>query len=79
MFELVVAILLLCLSVAICVMAWVLPASLAPTFMVSAGGFPFVLGVILTLLSIWWIADMILRIKHEKTGESNCGKKALAG
>ena len=66
MFELVVAILFLCLSIAICVMAWTLPASLAPTFMVSAGGFPFVLGVILTLLSIWWVADMVLRIKHEK-------------
>ena len=75
MFELVVAILLLCLSVAICVMAWVLPASLAPTFMVSAGGFPFVLGVLLTLLSIWWIADMILRIKHEKQENPTAAKK----
>ena len=66
MFELVVAVLFLCLSISICVMAWTLPSSLAPTFMVSAGGFPFILGVIPTLLSVWWVADMVLRIKHEK-------------
>lgn len=66
MFELVVAIIFLLLSIGICILSLQLPLSLAPTFWVGAGAFPFILGVLLTLLSIWWIADMAAQIRRDK-------------
>ena len=54
-FELTIALVFLFLSVGICWMAWALPIGLAPTFWVSSGAFPFLLGVILLLLigALW--------------------------
>ena len=69
-YELVVAVLFLALSVGICVMARGLPLALAPSFWVSSGCFPFVLGAILTLLSLWWILDLLVKLKHEKNSPS---------
>ncbi|MDE7220280.1 MAG: hypothetical protein K2O45_11770, partial [Oscillospiraceae bacterium] len=70
MFELAVAIVFLLLSAGICWMAWVLPVGLAPTFWVSSGAFPFILGVILFLLSAWWAVDLLGRIRRDKLDNS---------
>ena len=65
-FELAVSLIFLVLSVAVAVIAKTLPQGLAPVFWVSSGAFPFILSVILILLSIWWALDTIARIKEEK-------------
>ena len=75
MFELAVAVVFLLLSVGICWMAWALPVGLAPTFWVSSGAFPFILGVILLLLSVWWILDLLGQIRRSKL-EDPQGKKS---
>lgn len=66
MFELVSAIVFLLISLGICYMAVSLPTGLAASFWVSSGAFPLIMGIILTLLSIWWICDMIKQIKEDK-------------
>lgn len=65
-FELAIALIFLGLSVGTCYIAWTLPAGLAPTFWVSAGAFPFILGAILILLCVWWSLDLVVRIRREK-------------
>ena len=65
-FELTIALVFLFLSVGICWMAWALPIGLAPTFSVSSGAFPFLLGVILLLLSVWWTLDLLGQIRRDK-------------
>lgn len=65
-FELTIALVFLFLSVGICWMAWALPIGLAPTFWVSSGAFPFLLGVILLLLSVWWTLDLLGQIRRDK-------------
>ena len=66
MFELVVSLLFLALSIAVAVMAKLLPVGLAPTFWVGAGAFPFILSVLLAIVSVWWSLDTIARIREEK-------------
>lgn len=66
MFELAVSLIFLVLSVAVAVMAVLLPAGLAPVFWVSAGAFPFILSVLLALISVWWAIDTVFRIRDEK-------------
>lgn len=70
LFELAVAIVFLLLSAGVCWMAWALPVGLAPTFWVSSGAFPFILGVILFLLSAWWAVDLLGRIRRDKLDNS---------
>lgn len=66
MFELTVSLIFLALSVAMAVMSVLLPAGLAPVFWVSAGAFPFILSVLLALISVWWAADTVFRMREEK-------------
>ena len=65
-FELAISLIFFVLSIAVAVMAKLLPVGLAPVFWVSAGAFPFILSVILALLSIWWAIDTLARIRQEK-------------
>ena len=65
-FELASSLIFFVLSIAVAVMAKLLPVGLAPVFWVSAGAFPFILSVILALLSIWWAIDTLARIRQEK-------------
>ena len=65
-FELVVSLIFFALSIAVAVMSKLLPTGLAPVFWVSAGAFPFILSIILALLSIWWTFDTVARMKEEK-------------
>ena len=65
-FELVVSLIFFALSIAVAVMSKLLPTGLAPVFWVSAGAFPFVLSIILALLSVWWAFDTVARMKKEK-------------
>ena len=65
-FELVVSLIFFALSIAVAVMSKLLPTGLAPVFWVSAGAFPFILSIILALLSIWWAFDTVARMKEEK-------------
>ena len=51
-FELAISLIFFVLSIAVAVMAKLLPVGLAPVFWVSAGAFPFILSVNLALLSI---------------------------
>ena len=65
-FELAISLIFFVLSIAVAVMAKLLPVGLAPVFWVSAGAFPFILSVIIALLSIWWAIDTLARIRQEK-------------
>lgn len=65
-FELAISLIFFVLSIAVAVMAKLLPVGLAPVFWVSAGAFPFILSVILALLSIWWAIDTLTRMRQEK-------------
>ncbi len=65
-FELVVAIAALVVFCGICVISYSMPISLAKTFWVGAGGLPFILGMIMIILTIWWIADLIISIRKER-------------
>ena len=65
-FELAISLIFFVLSIAVAVMAKLLPVGLAPVFWVSAGAFPFILSVILALLSIWWAIDTLARMRQEK-------------
>ena len=65
-FELAISLIFFVLSIAVAVMAKLLPVGLAPVFWVSAGAFPFILSVILALLSIWWAIDTLARRRQEK-------------
>lgn len=64
--NLIVAIILFLFAAYICIAAAAMPVGLAATFWVGAGAFPFIMGVLLVLLSVWWIVDTLKAMKEEK-------------
>ena len=72
--NLIFSILLLLFSVVIIYMGVNIPVGLANNFAVSAGAFPVLMGVILLILSVWWLADNLLEMKKEKA-QPQSGRK----
>lgn len=64
--NLIVAIVLFLFALYICITAVAMPVGLAATFWVGAGAFPFIMGALLILLSLWWIIDTLNAMKKEK-------------
>lgn len=58
-FELIASLALAVVSAAVCVMSLYVPQSLAPHFWAGAGAFPFLLGLIVCLLSSFWFVDLL--------------------
>lgn len=64
--NLIVAIILFLFAAYICIAAVAMPVGLAATFWVGAGAFPFLMGALLVILSLWWIVDTLKAMQKEK-------------
>lgn len=78
MLNLIAAIVMVVFSGYICIEAVLIPKGLAETFWVGAGAFPFIMGALMLILSIWWVIDVLVRMKKEKQLNPRKEKKSMA-
>lgn len=75
--NLIISALLLAFSSYIIYLGVNIPTGLAKNFAVSAGAFPSLMGVLLMILSIWWLVDTLMEVKRE-SGKPKASNKPSA-
>ena len=75
--NLIISVLLLVFSGYIIFLGVNIPVGLANNFAVSAGAFPTLMGVLLMILSIWWLIDTLMEMRRESRNPAG-GEKPSA-
>lgn len=78
MFNLIAALVMVIFSIYVCIEAVMIPLGLAEIFWVGAGAFPFIMGSLMLVLSVWWVIDVLTRMKKARQLNAGQEKKSMA-